>query len=153
MSTKELGIDMMVKSFTAMIKTRAYKDLFLSLSLTKVLELEKREALYVAMAKLYPVIAKIVNEGRQVKVCESYYGYQPNEKAIEGQFWDVLLFLNNAYINMIGCDCGQPVDLFSDTNELNYNHHEHKVFREWAWKHFTDERKAELLIPLEDFFE
>jgi hypothetical protein len=99
-----------------------------------------------SMAPLYPKIVTRYDQARSDDSCREFFYDESKKQHIS--VW--LLQLNTDYINhVVGCDCGKPVDLFSDSVEDNFGHHSHSVFRTWAWKHFTESVRVMMLRPRE----
>jgi hypothetical protein len=134
-----------------LVKKRDYLNLFKMVAAIDSYEPELKFPAIKAVSVMYPVLAKIAHEGENVDAVAGFYSvYTRDCGSVEFAFWHAMTWLNTEYINSIGCECGKEVNLFSDTAETNYNHHAHKIYREWAYKHLPEARREELILPIEE---
>jgi hypothetical protein len=139
----------LVDTIAALIKAKDYVGLFRALASIETGHHAHKYDIYRELAPTYPVVAEIVHDARVMPACVQFFEKSIRYGNPEVEFWTAILWLNTMYINHIGCDCGGEVNLFSEGQEDNYRHHEHPKFREWAYRHMPEERRAELIVPLE----
>ena len=140
-----------VDEILALVKEGNHVLLFRTLSLLEEGEKPGRYDIYRELATIYPTLVEMIGKAKATPSGANFFQLANTYGAVEANFWTVMTWLNTMYINHIGCDCGGEVDLFSESDETNYRHHEHSRFREWAYKHLSDERRTELILPMEVF--
>lgn len=132
-----------------LINYKSYPALFLLLASIEEINGFTKYCIHRRLAKVYPVLAGIVNNLAAENKLEEILSTIKSEDNEEQKLWQTMLWLNTEFINHIGCECGRKVFLFSDSAEENYNHHFHHVFRKWAYAHYSEKQRARLIIPVE----
>ena len=136
-SLKDGELPILVERIEQFIQTKNHVELFRWLSyIDSNYACLDRLKFYEALAMTYPSLVPLAHESREIEACKDFYGEAAHDcESIGYGLSQTLLHINNAYINKIGCDCGKPVDLFSESQETNISHHKHDVFYKWAYAH------------------